>query len=637
MNANKLRLNFLPLFPQDFKYKVWRREYKGEKKEGLLSNLYRNTLPNVNDVNIRKDYWISFEPQNEFEEFICKPHYNHRLTQHYLFYLLKLKLIKSLATTEYKIPEKKFYKRVYLILSESNLGKETVWLEPYYLKVSKKFGLLIGFKFLKSPDVPYSREIQKLSLSLDKNYRSNRNFYLDKYKKIEEALSRFLEKIFPMKSNLEELINVSNSFEDLPYDSLNVKHYIFNKGNIDISQYRGLEKYGPLEPILQPLKIFLIYKDEENYLANSLEAALHGNLKYIRFPGLETMFQIKNIHIIRYPLASYKEDELLRFIDTLNSSKKGKYLVFPIMIIEKNTKNDDIYYFVKYELLKNGYPIQFVTTQLIRNKEAFKWSISNIALQIFAKLGGKPWKVRPSNENCIILGIGQAHQKIDNEIKKYFAYSVCTDSSGIYRKIGVLGDSDKENNYLNQLKDNIVELIQEFISEGFKSIVIHTPFRMERKELETIYNSIQMYYKENEQRFKHLDIIVLRINFKNKYFGFAYTNSMVPYESTFVRISKTPSIYLVWFEGLQYHRETITKRIPGPIFIEFYWTNRNLTQEDELRYLQDVLNLSGANWRGFNAKNLPVSIYYSQLIANFLKKFPHEVTNISEIKNPWFL
>ena len=32
--------------------------------------------------------------------------------------------------------------------------------------------------------------------------------------------------------------------------------------------------------------------------------------------------------------------------------------------------------------------------------------------------------------------------------------------------------------------------------------------------------------------------------------------------------------------------------------------------DNELNYLQDILNLSGSNWRGFNAKSMPISIYY---------------------------
>ena len=61
---------------------------------------------------------------------------------------------------------------------------------------------------------------------------------------------------------------------------------------------------------------------------------------------------------------------------------------------------------------------------------------------------------------------------------------------------------------------------------------------------------------------------------------------------------------------------------------------------DERKYLQDVLNLSGANWRGFNAKSIPISIYYSQIIAKYTEAFEmidgYEENSISNDK-PWFL
>jgi hypothetical protein len=55
--------------------------------------------------------------------------------------------------------------------------------------------------------------------------------------------------------------------------------------------------------------------------------------------------------------------------------------------------------------------------------------------------------------------------------------------------------------------------------------------------------------------------------------------------------------------------------------------------------LQDCINLSGANWRGFKAKQLPISIFYCNTIAEFLKKFEdYELLDIKfEDLNPWFL
>jgi hypothetical protein len=56
-------------------------------------------------------------------------------------------------------------------------------------------------------------------------------------------------------------------------------------------------------------------------------------------------------------------------------------------------------------------------------------------------------------------------------------------------------------------------------------------------------------------------------------------------------------------------------------------------------YLQDSLNLSGANWRGFNAKSLPVSVFYAKLIARYFSQFERLGLEECELDNltPWFL
>ena len=635
MMNDKIRLNFYPLINQEFEYKVWRRNYSGERREDLFADLYRNTLPIDENLDERKDYWISFESQGGFEEFTCKSYYNHKLTQQYLYHLLYEIVKNNLSEMDYILPQNPFRKTIYFVLKEHKehaKGKEVVWLEPYYLPVNRKFGFLADFKFFKDPDTQFSREIQRLSLSLDRNYRSNRNFYLDKYQKLQEFQSKFKDRLFPLNNR----INISWELENLLIDSLKTKSYIFANEKTRNSQFKGLEEVGPLERITQSVTLIFIYRQKDKYLIEDLAEGLRGNLTYVLFSGFEKMFRMDNkINIHSIPLSDFSEPSLDDAIRRIGNLQDSNSLFIPVLILDRPA-DDYIYYGMKYKLLKKGLPIQVVTTtQVLRKKDVLKWSISNIALQIFAKLGGKPWKVKPSNERSIIFGIGQAHQKVDGTIIKYFAYSICTDSSGIYKKIDVLGNSKSEKGYLNQLKDNIIKTIEEYIHNGYTSVVLHIPFKIKRKEIETIHKAIEGYVEKSN--ISDVDFVVLRVNQKSKYFGYAYTNSLVPYESTYTLLSNNPLAYLVWFEGLQYHRDTIFKSVPGPIYIEFYWTNRNLSNQEMIRYLQDVLNLSGANWRGFNAKNVPISIYYCELITRFLKNFPAEIENMADIINPWFL
>ena len=57
-----------------------------------------------------------------------------------------------------------------------------------------------------------------------------------------------------------------------------------------------------------------------------------------------------------------------------------------------------------------GIPTQVCTLPVIQDENALKWAIANIALQIFCKAGGQPWKVRPTPEATLIVGISQSHK-----------------------------------------------------------------------------------------------------------------------------------------------------------------------------------------------------------------------------------
>jgi hypothetical protein len=633
LRGEEIQLNFLPLSTQEFQFTVWRKQYAGEKKEGAFENLLRKTLPIVqNSLDQRGDYWISFEHLNDFEEFSCKENYNHTLTQDFLYHLLCLKTKKSLKSDEYFIPETTFRKRIYFLLRQYSEGKETVWLRPYYLHSAAKFGFLLDFRFRKNPGIPFSRRIQVLSLSLDKDYKSNRNFYLDKFQKVVEFRDRYHKRLFPVELGGLN-IDVASELERMPCGKLDVKTYVFADEQTDSSQFRGLGAYGPLTQVQYPVRLACIFRDKDQTLLDNLLDALKGESSAVNFQGIKPTFRT-TIEIEPIKVPDYSQESLDYSVRQINEigNKVQDELVMPILIVDRS--DAQTYYGLKYRLLRNNLPLQVVTVDLLGRHDGLKWSTSNIALQIFAKRGGRPWKVKPTNEKCIIFGIGQSHRRRDGEIIKYFAYSVSIDSSGLYNKICLLGKSDNEREYLEQLRVNMLQAVECYLQEGYQKCVLHVPFKIRRSELQSINSAIEEVASRKST--ENIDFLVLKVNTENDFFGYANTNSLVPYESSYLKISGKE--YLVWFEGLQYHRETIYRRVGGPIHVEFYWANRDdLNEEDRMKYLQDLLNLSGANWRGFNAKNLPVSIYYCELVADFLERFPQELDNLETMTNPWFL
>ena len=285
-----------------------------------------------------------------------------------------------------------------------------------------------------------------------------------------------------------------------------------------------------------------------------------------------------------------------------------------------------------------GIPTQVCTSAIIQDENALRWSIANIALQIFCKSGGQPWKVRPTSERSLIIGISQSHKiRFANQkptVEKYFAFSVMTDSSGLFQRIQVLGEGERQPAYLQQLRTNLHQIISES-AEHFSHVVIHTSFKLKHREVDAIYETVKQASGELDPA--KCRFAVVKVNHKSRFFGINRgVNSLVPYEATRVKLGRGE--YLVWFEGIFPDRTTVSKAFPGPTYLEFMRISDENRIDDEI-LLQDLVNLSGANWRGFNAKSSPVSVFYCHLVADLVHDF-HErglpMPTITDLR-PWFL
>jgi len=643
-NNYSIALNFLALESQEFTFTVYRKQCD-EKEKKVKVDLYRGSLPiqagiDISQQEARSEYWISLIPSSGFEPFECQPGYNHYLTKYVLYKALEGRLTHLETALQYE-SSNQFEKTIFFKLQEHQEGYEVIYLVPYYLSVAKKFGFVIDFEFHKRDGVSFNRSVQRLSLSLDENFKSNRNFYLDKHKKIRNFIVSITteHQIFPIQRNLHQEIDIERDFLQLEVETLSPKTYIFANNQKGQTLFNGICKFGPLKILEEQVDFYFAFTDEARDYAVDLYKALSGKLSATTFTGMHEVFgvTIEKENTKRSSLKFFDHENIQQIVSEIKATTRRTAIQIAILP-SKDTKKE--YFDLKYHFLQENIPLQIVTLDLLKNKEAFKWSVSNIGLQIFAKLGGKPWKVKPSNQNCLIIGVGQAHKLIRTAegrtvIDKYFAYSVLMDSSGIYKNIEILGNTDNEDRYMHQIQLKIEEIIRRYRGE-FNKFVIHTPFKLKNKELEAIKNSLQNL--SSSEDLKELEFLVIKINTKNKFFGYySNSNSLVPYESTCLQLSSNE--YLIWFEGVQRNKPNVYKRFSGPTHIQFYYSSRSLSYPEKTKYLQDVINLSGANWRGFNAKSLPVSIYYCQLIARRIKEFDslgYEEIQIEDY-NPWFL
>ena len=161
--------------------------------------------------------------------------------------------------------------------------------------------------------------------------------------------------------------------------------------------------------------------------------------------------------------------------------------VVPVIVLPEGEDNG--YYELKALFSHSGVPTQVCTLKILEDEELLKWSIANLALQIFCKAGGRPWKVRPTPERSLIIGISQSHKTklVDDRrrIEKYFAFSVLTDSSGLFQKIRVLGEGIDDSSYISDLRANLKRILEES-ADLFGRVVIHTSFKLKHSEMDAI-------------------------------------------------------------------------------------------------------------------------------------------------------
>ncbi len=625
---NEISLNFLAFQNQDFGITIYRKKLGANQfEEGFDYYDFKDEEGN----NIK--YQILYSKKEGFEEFKLPAYAKIGLVSKILFDELKLAAINL---NFFIRKDNEYNRRIHFVLEKHSKGRKCIWVEPYYLKAKNIWGLLFDYCFVVDKNengeekFKLDRDILIASGTMNSKGGSNVDYYLFKHRYLQSFIQNFISKLNGgMKSKILTELTL------LPSRLLNPKTYIFGGNNIGNSSFLGLSKYPPLELINGTVQFYFLYRKSDRDIAVSLLKGLRGELSPSTFSGMAKLFKVNFSNDFIKGSAVDDFTDLILDAEILKIKAIGNNVI-PVIITnaKKDSEDDKLYFRLKHKFTQQKIPCQVVTKELVKNEYTLKYSLSNIGLQLFAKAGGKPWKMKPTTSEYLIIGIGQSYTiemgEAGNSVKKNITYSVLTDSSGIFKDIQVLGEGvDTDESYYLQLINNISGIIN---AAGHKKISIHVPFRISKEKIiEKVVNKISA----------DVELSVLVINPKNDFFGFDYSsNALIPFESTFIKLSHDE--YLVWFEGLQFNNPKVNKRFGNPLLIKF-WFFSNKGHGNDIAYkerlLQDCINLSGANWRGFKAKQLPVSVFYCQRIAEFIGKFQeYNLTHI-DINNlkPWFL
>jgi hypothetical protein len=279
---------FFPLVNQQFEFTIFRKRVLNQQELKPSDDCKRCNLPVVLGQENYSPYWSYYEEKQNYESFVCNQSTNNDLTKHYLFHLLKYNCEIS-PKKEFEIDRRNFSNRIYFVIKEHpNNRRETVWLEPYFLRAKAEFGFLADFA-LRSPDRIQTKRDLELSLA-QKNNRPNKDYYIDRFEKLRIFVSKFHEELFPLSFNNLE-IDVEKNLRSLSAQLLKTKTYVFARGESS-SQFSGIKSYDPLKTLSNPQKIYFVYRPLDKPFSYDLYRALEGK-SFQTFDGMANIFRCR--------------------------------------------------------------------------------------------------------------------------------------------------------------------------------------------------------------------------------------------------------------------------------------------------------------------------------------------------------
>ena len=380
-DSYKIKLNFLGFERDIHSFCVFRKPRLDTDPRSNDAGLFGFSLPvKSTDREERNKYWVSFEQREGFKEFEVDPRDNVHLTKRALFSGLRTAVEASLSPSEFEVPRDGYFEEIQFNFDRYDEGVEQLTVQPYYLKAKRKHGWLVDYHFRVAEGVPFSRRIQQLSLSLDRNFKRNLNYFMDRVGKINKFITArrvVLDKM--ILPGGESPLSTCKKFEAIPAKTLRSKVYQFANGREAKSQFVGLKKHGPLEPLPIVPKILFAFREQDRQAARILAKALQGTGSRERysFPGFESLFKTKleldanPIVLNDFSIASF-ESALKR----VQGDRESYASTLPLFVLPEGDDNGYLQH--KAVFTHAGIPTQVCTTKIINDDYALKLSLIHI-------------------------------------------------------------------------------------------------------------------------------------------------------------------------------------------------------------------------------------------------------------------
>lgn len=321
-----------------------------------------------------------------------------------------------------------------------------------------------------------------------------------------------------------------------------------------------------------------------------------------------------------------------------------------VVVVDKSHEtlmpHESPYYFCKAEFIKRGINTQEIQIQQIKKflsdkaESQINYTDHNIALNIYAKLGGMAWTIKPSEpRNELVFGIGATTDKNGRPVLGLTSL-FRGDGKYLFGKVSTVSNME---NYSNSLEKIVTSAIESSINDGIldTSLPFHLIFHIFKpagkdNEIKALENALKRFSRYS---FKH---VFVHIGRGHNYRFFMYDGQE---ESPQFRVNK---------RGFgQNLRGTLIKINDRRAFLGLQQYNSVFYKIDvhedstftDLNYIsQQIYQFTEMSHTSYNQQGTPITIKYSNLMASFAEKFRQGnlmYGGITEITMPdnslWFI
>ncbi len=412
----------------------------------------------------------------------------------------------------------------------------------------------------------------------------------------------------------------------------------------DTRAYQGLRAYGAynIKGLERAPRLLLAYPS-----AVHQEAERFGNKLLTgsgNYPGFTRMFGLPaerepEVERLALPVGTQAHDiqRLKLALERWAAQPRDHEPDLALVIVPHTDRweTDTPYYVAKEFFAARGTPSQMVTLQLLHDTGRLGWSLANIALGTFAKLGGVPWVVDARGDDAdLVIGVGRADVQDGNGgRRRTFGYAVAFVSNGAYLSTHSFPPAADDGDYERQLTAAIRSALCERISPDVPQpsrVVVHLAKRTGEREVRAAQAALQ------EAGMQDLPVAFLRVDDSSLFeFLDGSQPTFAPPKGLTLRLGERRALLQV---------ETVTNHGPArrPLLIELD-TRSTVGPDDFGALVQQVFRLGHANWRGFNARSKPVTLLYGERLAELVGYMNQRgewnpATMHADLRSrPWFL